>query len=63
MGPEVTWNDLRSELADYVRLKEDTGKVKFASGNAFELDVSHPFDAVRVPRNVVAIMKAPINKS
>src|SRR5437867_487559 len=37
MGYEVTWNDLREELADYVRLKHDWGQIHFAPGNAFDL--------------------------
>jgi 2-polyprenyl-6-hydroxyphenyl methylase/3-demethylubiquinone-9 3-methyltransferase len=46
MGYDVTWNDLRAELAGYVKLKYETGKITFAPGNAFELDFPAPFDAV-----------------
>lgn len=46
LGFEVTWNDLRAELADYVRLKHEHGTVHFAVGNAFELQFPQPFDAV-----------------
>jgi 2-polyprenyl-3-methyl-5-hydroxy-6-metoxy-1,4-benzoquinol methylase len=48
LGFEVTWNDLRAELADYVRLKHERGKIEFAAGNAFELAFSSPFDAVLI---------------
>lgn len=46
MGYEVTWNDLREELAGYVRQKHDNGNLHFAPGNAFELDFPTLFDAV-----------------
>jgi 2-polyprenyl-3-methyl-5-hydroxy-6-metoxy-1,4-benzoquinol methylase len=48
MGYEVTWNDLRGELVDYVRLKHEHGKLHFAVGNAFELQFPRPFDAVLI---------------
>ena len=44
LGYRVTWNDLRAELADYVRLKCDRGSICFAPGNAFELNFPNPFD-------------------
>ena len=39
MGYVVTWNDLRAELVDYVRMKRETGDLSFAAGNAFELKI------------------------
>lgn len=48
MGYQVTWNDLRGELADYVRLKQERGQLEFAAGNAFELRFPHAFDAVLI---------------
>lgn len=48
MGYNVTWNDLREDLADYVRLKQQRGKIDFAPGNAFELNFPAPFDAVLI---------------
>jgi len=48
LGFDVTWNDLRAELADYVRLKQDRGKIEFAAGNAFELTFPSLFDAVLI---------------
>jgi 2-polyprenyl-3-methyl-5-hydroxy-6-metoxy-1,4-benzoquinol methylase len=46
LGYRVTWNDLRVELADYVRMKHDKGSISYAPGNAFELEFPSPFDAV-----------------
>lgn len=37
-GYRVTWNDLRSELIGYVRLKHEFGEVSYAPGNIFDLD-------------------------
>ena len=48
LGFDVTWNDLRAELADYVRLKHERGKIEFAAGNAFELTFPSLFDAVLI---------------
>lgn len=47
LGYDVTWNDLRADLADYVRLKHERGTVTYAPGNAFELALA-PFDAVLI---------------
>ena len=48
MGYRVTWNDLRAELADYVRLKHEHGEIDYAPGNAFELNFAVPFDGVLI---------------
>src|SRR6266513_1130542 len=48
LGFDVTWNDLRAELADYVQLKHERGKIEFAAGNAFELAFPSLFDAVLI---------------
>src|SRR5271163_3374633 len=48
MGYNVTWNDLREDLADYVRLKQEQGEIQFAPGNAFELKFPFLFDAVLI---------------
>jgi 2-polyprenyl-6-hydroxyphenyl methylase/3-demethylubiquinone-9 3-methyltransferase len=48
LGFDVTWNDLRAELADYVRLKHERGKINYAAGNAFELQFPSLFDAVLI---------------
>jgi 2-polyprenyl-3-methyl-5-hydroxy-6-metoxy-1,4-benzoquinol methylase len=48
LGFDVTWNDLRAELADYVRLKHERGKIAFAAGNVFELAFPALFDAVLI---------------
>jgi len=46
MGYKVVWNDLRAELADYVKLKHEHGEITYAPGNAFELNFPEPFDGV-----------------
>ena len=48
LGFDVTWNDLRAELADYARLKHERGQITFAPGNAFELSFPSLFDAVLI---------------
>lgn len=48
MGYEVTWNDLREDLADYVKKKFEKGKIDYAPGNVFELGFSEQFDAVLI---------------
>ncbi len=47
-GYRVTWNDLRGELADYVRLKHERGKVAYVPGNIFDLPAEQvgKFDVV-----------------
>jgi len=48
MGYEVTWNDLRADLADYVKMKHERGEVHYAAGNAFELGFRDQFDCVLI---------------
>jgi 2-polyprenyl-6-hydroxyphenyl methylase/3-demethylubiquinone-9 3-methyltransferase len=48
LGFDVTWNDLRAELADYVRLKYERGKIEYAPGNVFELNFPALFDAILI---------------
>lgn len=48
LGYEVTWNDLRAELADYVRLKDETGRIRYAPGNVFELELADKFDGILI---------------
>jgi 2-polyprenyl-6-hydroxyphenyl methylase/3-demethylubiquinone-9 3-methyltransferase len=48
LGFDVTWNDLRAELADYVRMKYERGKIAYAAGNAFELNFPSLFEAVLI---------------
>jgi 2-polyprenyl-6-hydroxyphenyl methylase/3-demethylubiquinone-9 3-methyltransferase len=45
-GFDVTWNDLRSDLEGYVRLKWERGLVRYAPGNAFDIRFEHRFDMV-----------------
>lgn len=46
LGYRVTWNDLRADLADYVRLKHEHGEVTYAIGNCFDLNFPETFDAI-----------------
>jgi 2-polyprenyl-6-hydroxyphenyl methylase/3-demethylubiquinone-9 3-methyltransferase len=48
MGYEVTWNDLRAELVDYVRQKYERGVVHYRPGNVFDLPSGQvgPFDVI-----------------
>lgn len=48
LGYRVTWNDLRDDLAEYVRLKHEKGEIEFAPGNAFELQFPALFDAILI---------------
>ena len=48
MGYRVTWNDLRGDLADYVRLKHERGEIEFAPGNVFDLGFDGVFDVVLI---------------
>lgn len=48
IGYDVTWNDLRADLADYATLKHERGKIHFAPGNAFELNFPSPFDGILI---------------
>ncbi len=48
LGYEVTWNDLRADLADYVRLKYERGIVHYAPGNVLELGFDECFDVALV---------------
>ncbi len=42
----VTWNDLREELAGYVRLKDDSGRVEYMPGNLLDLKGDSQYDVV-----------------
>lgn len=45
-GYHVTWNDLRDDISEYVQLKHQTGSVRFAPGNIFDLQFSLNFDLI-----------------
>ena len=47
-GYRVTWNDLRAELAAYVRLKHEFGDVHYAEGNCFDVGFASEFDVVLI---------------
>ena len=44
LGYNVVWNDLRAELIDYVRLKDDSNRVNYQPGNVFDLPGDGRFD-------------------
>ncbi|MGH7282623.1 MAG: class I SAM-dependent methyltransferase [Polyangiaceae bacterium] len=48
LGYDVTWNDLRGELAEYVEKKRSTGKVEYLPGNAFEIAREKEYDVVLI---------------
>lgn len=47
-GYAVTWNDIRADLVDYVKMKYERGTIAYAPGNAFDLSFPRLFDAVLV---------------
>lgn len=48
LGYEVTWNDIRSELADYVKLKWEKGTIHYAVGDIFSLGDDLKFDVILI---------------
>lgn len=48
LGYDVTWNDLRVDLIDYVKQKHEKGIIHYAPGNAFELGIQDYFDVVLI---------------
>ena len=48
LGYEMTWNDLREELVDYVKLKWEYGQISYAPGDVFQLDYEEHFDVILV---------------
>jgi 2-polyprenyl-6-hydroxyphenyl methylase/3-demethylubiquinone-9 3-methyltransferase len=47
-GYKVVWNDFRSELEDYVRLKYEHGDIKYRPGNILDMGFSSAFDAILI---------------
>lgn len=48
LGYEITWNDLREELVDYVKLKWEHGTIHYAPGDVFTLGFESEFDVVLI---------------
>jgi 2-polyprenyl-3-methyl-5-hydroxy-6-metoxy-1,4-benzoquinol methylase len=46
LGYEVTWNDLRVELMDYVKLKWEYGDLSYAPGNVLSQKFDPEFDVI-----------------
>lgn len=47
-GYRVTWNDLREDLAGYVKLKHEFGDITYAPGNIFNLKFDGLYDCVLI---------------
>jgi len=45
-GYNVTWNDYREDLIDYVKMKHEKGKINYIPGNIFEVKNNTKFDAI-----------------
>lgn len=46
LGYNVTWNDIREDLAEYVEMKRETGQITYRPGNSFDLKFDALFDVV-----------------
>ncbi len=46
MGYDVTWNDIRTDLAEYTEMKREKGMITYKPGNAFEVKFDNLFDVV-----------------
>ena len=46
LGYDVTWNDLRADLGEYVKLKHERGSVSYRPGDLFDIEPTRPFDVV-----------------
>ncbi len=46
MGYRVVWNDIRSELVEYVKKKHEHGSISFRPGNVLDLSFDERFDVV-----------------
>jgi 2-polyprenyl-6-hydroxyphenyl methylase/3-demethylubiquinone-9 3-methyltransferase len=45
-GYRVTWNDLRADLIEYIKLKYERGDIDYVAGNVFDIAFEEPFDVV-----------------
>lgn len=48
LGYEVTWNDIREDLIDYVKLKWEYGTIHYAPGNILSLGFDSEFDVILI---------------
>ncbi|WP_083389672.1 methyltransferase domain-containing protein [Trichormus sp. NMC-1] len=48
LGYEVTWNDLREELIDYVKLKWEHGQIHYVAGDIFTINFESLFDVILI---------------
>jgi len=47
-GFDVTWNDIREDIVDYVKSKYEHGRVDFVLGNIFDINNEKKFDCVLI---------------
>ena len=47
-GYKITWNDLREELIDYVKMKYEKGQIEYLAGNCFDVCKNRLYDAVLI---------------
>lgn len=45
-GYDIVWNDIRGDLAEYVEMKREKGRITYKPGNAFEVDFEGLFEVV-----------------
>jgi 2-polyprenyl-3-methyl-5-hydroxy-6-metoxy-1,4-benzoquinol methylase len=48
LGYEVTWNDIRHDLIDFVKMKYSGPGIEFRPGNLFELECNRQYDVALV---------------
>ena len=48
MGFNVMWNDIQTDLIEYVKLKYDYGKIKYTPGNILDLKFDKLFDLILI---------------
>lgn len=46
IGYDVTWNDIRADLAEYAEMKRENGRITYKPGNVFEVEFDSLFDVV-----------------
>ncbi|HMC86672.1 MAG TPA: methyltransferase domain-containing protein [Chitinophagaceae bacterium] len=46
LGYNVTWNDIRADMAEYVQMKYEKGEIRYVPGNVFEVNFEYLFDLI-----------------
>jgi 2-polyprenyl-3-methyl-5-hydroxy-6-metoxy-1,4-benzoquinol methylase len=47
-GYDVSWNDIRSDLVEYVQMKQEHGNISYYPGNVFDVHFKDKFDLVLI---------------